>query len=145
MEWLQKGACRNYDGDWWFPDSKHSKEDDYSQRVEKAKAVCWNECPVREECLAWANETKEGFGIWGGHTTYERIALRRNPSQQRIVNLDRQVAINALKLAKGIGIMDAARELGVHRNALYYAWKKHGLEWKRKGKSSADTAWREAS
>ena len=31
----------------------------------KAKAIC-KECKVREECLEFAVERKERFGIWGG-------------------------------------------------------------------------------
>lgn len=43
--------------DWFFsknPDEKY-----------KAKNVCF-ECPVREQCLKWALEHRQIWGIWGG-------------------------------------------------------------------------------
>lgn len=33
--------------------------------------TCWG-CPVREECLAYALEEREDFGIWGGIAARER-------------------------------------------------------------------------
>ncbi len=34
-------------------------------------------CPVREDCLLFAFETKQVDGIWGGTTEDERRRLRR--------------------------------------------------------------------
>ena len=41
-----------------------------------AKAIC-KKCPVIEECLEFAVERKERFGIWGGKSERERRAIRR--------------------------------------------------------------------
>lgn len=49
---------------------------DDSEDVAKAKAVC-AACVVFDDCLAFAIETNQPDGIWGGHTTAERIRLRR--------------------------------------------------------------------
>ena len=35
------------------------------------KAICMR-CPVRLECLDWALETREPFGVWGGYSESER-------------------------------------------------------------------------
>ncbi len=40
----------------------------------KAKAICAG-CPVREECLAYALNTKQPEGIWGGATERERLMM----------------------------------------------------------------------
>ena len=32
---------------------------------------------MRAECLEWALDSGEPFGIWGGHTAKERKKLRR--------------------------------------------------------------------
>jgi WhiB family redox-sensing transcriptional regulator len=34
-------------------------------------------CPVQEACLAYAIESRQTVGIWGGATTRERRRLRR--------------------------------------------------------------------
>ncbi|MDU5308733.1 MAG: WhiB family transcriptional regulator, partial [Varibaculum cambriense] len=43
----------------------------------EAKAVC-ELCEVRDECLSYALENDERFGIWGGLSERERRRLRRN-------------------------------------------------------------------
>ncbi|MDU4245002.1 MAG: WhiB family transcriptional regulator, partial [Varibaculum cambriense] len=35
-------------------------------------------CEVRDECLSYALENDERFGIWGGLSERERRRLRRN-------------------------------------------------------------------
>ncbi len=49
-------------------------EDEIS--VGRAKAVC-SGCPVLDDCLAFAIETNQPDGVWGGHTATERGRLRR--------------------------------------------------------------------
>ncbi|MGH8908233.1 MAG: WhiB family transcriptional regulator [Egibacteraceae bacterium] len=50
-------------------------------QIERAKAVC-RDCPVATQCLAWALQTRQDAGVWGGLTDDdERRALRR--SRQR--------------------------------------------------------------
>jgi WhiB family redox-sensing transcriptional regulator len=46
------------------------------QREAKAKAICAR-CPVRDACLAYALDTGETHGIWGGLTEDERRAILR--------------------------------------------------------------------
>lgn len=55
--WRLEAACLDHDPDLWFSDSDHSQE--------YATAICFG-CPVREKCLAWATDTHQSFGIWGG-------------------------------------------------------------------------------
>ena len=44
--------------------------------VAAAKALC-AVCPVSRECLTWALEKRELFGIWGGQSGRQREKLRR--------------------------------------------------------------------
>jgi len=44
-----------------------------------AKRVC-ESCPVREECLKYAMDNDERFGIWGGLSERERRRLRKQAS-----------------------------------------------------------------
>ena len=45
-----------------------------------AKAIC-DLCEVREECLKYALEHDERFGIWGGKTEQERYQFAKNPQE----------------------------------------------------------------
>lgn len=44
--------------------------------IEYAKRIC-RRCEVRADCLAYALETPQLYGIWGGFTADERVVLRR--------------------------------------------------------------------
>jgi WhiB family redox-sensing transcriptional regulator len=66
--WVVFGACREADGDVFFP---VTKED-----VDKALAICAT-CPVRLECLEYALEARERYGVWGGMTEKQRRRLLR--------------------------------------------------------------------
>jgi WhiB family redox-sensing transcriptional regulator len=43
--------------------------------AQPAKSVC-RECPVRGQCLEFALDSNEKFGVWGGLSERERKALR---------------------------------------------------------------------
>lgn len=68
--WVEEALCAQADPDLWHP---NRGEDDKTTR---AKAVCEG-CPVRAECLTYALDHHEEWGIWGGLTVKERQALRR--------------------------------------------------------------------
>ena len=71
--WRQSAACRNYDSRLFFPIGKTGRA---AAEIQRAKAVC-AVCPVRTECLAFALETHQDYGVWGGRDEDERRALRR--------------------------------------------------------------------
>jgi WhiB family redox-sensing transcriptional regulator len=51
------------------------------ESTKAARALC-SGCPVRAECLEYALQNREQFGIWGGTSERERRMLRkkRKPS-----------------------------------------------------------------
>ncbi|CAB4129621.1 Transcription factor WhiB [uncultured Caudovirales phage] len=68
-----------YDPELWFPPRDKKL---YKPIADKAKSICYGkdgrpECPVRLECLAFADKTEEAHGIWGGMSHRERNALKR--------------------------------------------------------------------
>ncbi len=68
IDWFDDAACRDADTDVFFPKSDAD--------AEAAKAIC-AVCPVREECLEFAVETRPSDGVWGGLTPIERHRLIR--------------------------------------------------------------------
>lgn len=71
--WRELAACRSCDPEFFFPIGKTGRA---IAEIQRAKAVC-AACPVRAECLAFALETHQDYGIWGGCDDDERRALRR--------------------------------------------------------------------
>lgn len=78
--WRHRAKCRNAENpELWFPPRDKTK---YKQIADQAKAICFGrdgapECPVRVECLLYAEGNDEQHGIWGGLSHRERNALRR--------------------------------------------------------------------
>ena len=72
--WQEQGNCVGVDPDLFFPERGES--------VAEAKAVCAT-CAVRAECLSFALEHNERFGIWGGLSARERRTIRRARRQAR--------------------------------------------------------------
>lgn len=72
-DWRDRAACRDEDPELFFPTGTTGPA---LQQIDAAKAICAR-CPVLSECLAFALETGQDYGIWGGLTPEERRALRR--------------------------------------------------------------------
>jgi hypothetical protein len=64
--WRLDGACRDKDPELWFPERSNSSE------ANAAKAICKQQCTVRDRCLEWAIEQGVEFGVWGGTTYADR-------------------------------------------------------------------------
>lgn len=72
-EWRAEAVCAQIGGDIWHPEK--------GQSTREAKLVCnggpaGEPCPVRAQCLQYALDHDERFGIWGGYSERERRALR---------------------------------------------------------------------
>ncbi len=65
-DWVLQGLCAQVDSEMFFPEKGGSSN--------QAKGVC-QRCPVRAECLEYALENNEQFGIWGGKSERERRKL----------------------------------------------------------------------
>lgn len=62
-------ACAQTDPEVFFPEKGGS--------TKQAKRVCREACGMRDECLSFALENGERFGVWGGLSERERRALSR--------------------------------------------------------------------
>jgi WhiB family transcriptional regulator, redox-sensing transcriptional regulator len=69
--WVDDALCPQVDPDLFFPEKGGS--------TRQAKQVCM-ECTVRQQCLAWALEHEERFGIWGGKSERERRRMLQEPA-----------------------------------------------------------------
>jgi WhiB family redox-sensing transcriptional regulator len=65
--WRQDALCAETDPEAFFPEKGGS--------TREAKRVCVG-CPVRMQCLEYALDNDERFGIWGGLSERERRRLR---------------------------------------------------------------------
>ena len=72
--WQERANCLGVDPDLFFPERGAS--------TREAKAVCGS-CEVRPECLEYALDHAEKFGIWGGLSERERRRLRRQRALAR--------------------------------------------------------------
>ena len=73
LDWRARGACISADPELFFPISASGA----SRRQEgRAKAIC-AACRVSAECLAFALETRQVHGVWGGLGEEELRRLRR--------------------------------------------------------------------
>jgi WhiB family redox-sensing transcriptional regulator len=72
--WQERANCLGVDPDLFFPERGAS--------TREAKAVCRG-CEVRGECLEYALDHGEKFGIWGGLSERERRRVRRQRALER--------------------------------------------------------------
>ena len=68
QEWRKEALCISQPPDLFFPESAKSNS--------PAKRIC-EMCAVRLECLDYAIETNQQFGIWGGTVERERSTIRK--------------------------------------------------------------------
>lgn len=73
LDWQDQALCAEVDPEIFFP------EKGGNPRI--AKAVC-RACHVRAECLNYALEHDERFGIYGGLSERERRRLKREQRQE---------------------------------------------------------------
>ena len=66
--WTEEANCKGADADLFFPERGAS--------TRKAKAICMA-CTVQDECLEYAVQNSEKFGIWGGLSERERRRVKR--------------------------------------------------------------------
>jgi len=68
LSWQDQALCAQTDPEAFYPEKGGS--------TREAKRVC-RSCEVRAECLEYALDHHERFGIWGGMSERERRRLER--------------------------------------------------------------------
>ena len=75
VEWQTNARCHEVDPEIFFPERGGSSK--------AARAVCSN-CAVKMQCLEYALNNKEQFGIWGGTSERERRRLRKDRARRSL-------------------------------------------------------------
>ncbi len=68
QDWQERALCAQTDPEAFFPEKGGS--------TREAKRICLG-CEVRAECLEYALQHDERFGIWGGLSERERRKLKK--------------------------------------------------------------------
>lgn len=71
QSWQERALCAQTDPEAFFPEKGGS--------TREAKKICVG-CEVRGECLEYALQNDERFGIWGGLSERERRRVKRTAS-----------------------------------------------------------------
>lgn len=71
--WENDTLCSPLNAELFFPEEHQSHRE--------AKKIC-HACPVSQDCLDYALEANEKFGIWGGLNQTERKKLKRKSARQ---------------------------------------------------------------
>lgn len=124
-DWRDRGACLGSDPEKFFPEKgSPSKE---------AKRTCNEKCTVREQCLEYALQNDERFGIWGGLSTLQRMKLLQerqgNPSKstehsastapgRRSRTAERDALIRKLR-SEHVSPRDIAQKFDISLNTVY--------------------------
>jgi WhiB family redox-sensing transcriptional regulator len=66
LKWQDDALCAQVSQEMFFPEKGGSTKD--------AKRIC-DSCDVKAQCLAYALESGQRFGIWGGLSERQRRAL----------------------------------------------------------------------
>ena len=76
-EWQYQGSCRELPSEMFFhPDGERGPR--RRNRENTAKAICAS-CPVIAACRAHALAVQEPYGIWGGLSEDDRLAIINKP------------------------------------------------------------------
>ena len=70
--WMADGLCAQTDPEIFFPPDEPGRR----HSAEPARRICRN-CPVQAECLDFALNQENLYGIWGATTPNQRTRLRR--------------------------------------------------------------------
>ncbi|MFC9840716.1 WhiB family transcriptional regulator [Rhodococcus sp. NPDC127530] len=74
-DWQHRALCRGTDTDLFFsPDGERGNV--RARRERAAKQIC-QDCPVLDDCRAYALTATESYGIWGGMSETERARHAR--------------------------------------------------------------------
>jgi WhiB family redox-sensing transcriptional regulator len=112
-DWRPLAACRRADPELFFPVSRSGPSLD---QATQAKAICAG-CPVRRQCLAFALDTRQDHGVWGGTSEEERCPRARINVDQDLMpapDVDAHLLPAAAPISRPLAVVASALALAVH-------------------------------
>jgi WhiB family redox-sensing transcriptional regulator len=109
VAWQDRGLCAQTDPEAFFPVK--------GQPATEAKRVCAS-CEVKAECLEWALEYRQTFGVWGGLTPTERKKLQRKRSASVSPAAAATTAMEEV-IRLGMKTVDIEKRFGVSERTVY--------------------------
>ena len=110
-DWRDDAVCATTDPDLFFPESRDVRAE------RQAKKICAG-CPVVQDCLEYAIEAGEEFGVWGGTTELERRHMMSIPRR----NAGGKPQIDRVKFWQlqdaGLTALEIAELLGCHADSV---------------------------
>jgi WhiB family redox-sensing transcriptional regulator len=93
QDWKARGACvpKEHKTELFYGDEEHRTTNGTRSSNLLAKKVC-SGCPVDDECLRYALDNHERWGVWGGLTPRERDKMLRAREALRVSRLDARLA-----------------------------------------------------
>ena len=121
--WVERALCAQTDPDLWHQDKPNPAAN------ERAKRVC-RACPVAAECLTFALDNDERFGIWGAMTADERheVTKRKRERPQNVPAIEdrREFARQVASLKdRGWTYAQIAADFGTTEQAVKRRWERH--------------------
>ena len=71
--WRKHAACSGMDTSVFYPGDRE-RGPTLARRERRAKQIC-QQCAVIKNCLKWALDAREPFGVWGGTSAKERARM----------------------------------------------------------------------
>ncbi|MCY4163887.1 MAG: WhiB family transcriptional regulator [bacterium] len=88
-QWRKVAACRDSDPSLFFPVGRTGMA---VEQVKAAKIVC-AECVAQADCLAFALNTNQDSGVWGGTSEDERRQMRRMNAHNKLQTIQPQMEL----------------------------------------------------
>ena len=77
--WREQAVCASIDGSAFFPHKGGS--------TRQVKRICAT-CPVRVDCLEFALDNGERYGVWGGYSERERRVIEADDDKRASIFAD---------------------------------------------------------
>ena len=110
--WVRLRACAGIPTGVFYPSDAGG--------VAYAKSIC-EACPVASECLQYALDNDERFGVWGGKSERQRRRLRENEAYKRRVCSSAGVRRDARMPDRSAGTVSQRAVYGAHEVAAVLA------------------------
>ena len=82
-----KALCKGIDPSFFFPTGIPGRYGKNVETMEAENKKACNPCPMKEDCLEYALNTRQDHGIWGGTTPEERrqiLKIRRSRERNMV-------------------------------------------------------------